>query len=77
MSELALEYEGRVLFQLIPAEETSRRAEEVASYGFGALRHGLVGFNRAGQVLVTLPGHEFGKPEIRAAIETLLAADEG
>lgn len=75
MSELATEYEGRVQFQVVSAEETQRRAEEVATYGFGGLRHGLVGFDREGQVRLTLPGHDYGEPEIRAAIETLLAAD--
>lgn len=73
MRGLAPEFEGRVAFNVVPAEETATRFEEIASYGFTELRHGLVGFGRDGSVLVKIPGHQFGEPEIRAAIETLLA----
>lgn len=74
MGELAQEYEGQVRFNVIPAEETARRQEEIESYGFAELRHGLVGFGRHGQVRVKIPGHQFGKPRIEEAVETVLSA---
>lgn len=75
MGELAQEYEGRVRFEVVPAEETENRQDEIDAYGFTAQRHGLVGFDPSGAALVKMPGHMFGKEEIDAAIQTLLAAD--
>lgn len=72
VGELAQEYEGRVEFNVIPAEETMRRAEELDSYGFTALKHGLVGFDATGEVRVKLAGHDFGKDRIAAAVEEVL-----
>lgn len=77
MGELAQEYEGRIEFVVIPAEETARRSQELDSYGFTAQRHGLVGFSSDGQVVAKLPGHAYGKEEIRAVAEQLLAAEKG
>ena len=74
MRELETEYQGRIDFVVIPAEETARRSQEIEEFGFTALRHGLVGFSTSGAAMVKLPGHQFGKPEIVAAAETLLAA---
>ncbi len=76
MGELEGEYAGRIDFVVIDAEETARRGQEIEEFGFTELRHGLVGFSSAGEPLVRLPGHQFGKPEIVAAIDTLLAAEE-
>lgn len=73
MCELEGVYGDRVDFVVVEAEETARRTPEIAEFGFTDLRHGLVGFSRAGEALVKIPGHQFGKPEIVAAIETLLA----
>ncbi len=73
MRELASEYEGRVQFNVIPAEETAARTDEIAEFGFTALKHGLVGFAADGDVVVKLPGHEYGKPEIVDAAEKVLA----
>jgi len=73
VGELATEYEGRVAFEVVPAEETARRAEEIERFGFTALRHGLVGFTAGGEPLVQMPGHAFGKQEIAAQVERLLA----
>lgn len=73
MGELEPQYEGRIDFVLIPAEETAKRADEIETYGFTEARHGLVGFTSEGDPLVKLPGHNFGKAEIVAAIEELLA----
>ncbi len=76
MGELAKEYEGRVVFEVIPAAETSQRSAEIASLGFTELRHGLVGFGPDGEVLAKLPGHDYDKAEIEAVVETLLATSE-
>lgn len=73
--ELEGEYQGRIDFVVIDAAETARRQQEIEEFGFTDLRHGLVGFSSSGEPLVKLPGHEFGKPEIVAAIDTLLAAE--
>lgn len=73
VSELKTEYAGRVEFVLIPAEETVKRFDEIEAYGFIAQKHGLVGYASDREVLVKLPGHNFGRSEIVAAIDTLLA----
>ena len=75
MGELEPEYEGRIQFVLIPAEETARRGDEIEEYGFTDQLHGLVGFTSEGEPLVKIPGHQFGKEEIVEAIETLLSED--
>lgn len=67
MSELETEYEGQVVFVIVPAEETVQRSEEIAAYGLGS--HGLVVFDAEGVPRAELPGHSFGKAEIVAAIE--------
>ena len=69
-----MEYEGRVDFEVIPAEETYQRFDEIEAFGFEAERHGLVGFDRNGDALVKMPGHNFSKDEIAEAIEALLIA---
>ena len=70
---LAPEYEGRIEFVVVPAEQTAQRGDEIELYGFTDLKHGLVGFTVGGDPLVKLPGHRFGEAEIRAACEQLLA----
>ena len=75
MSELETEYEGRVRFGLVSAEETAQRGDEIEAFGFTALKHGLVGFNGEGEAVVKMPGHQFGKAEITAKIEELLSAE--
>lgn len=72
MGELEKEYGDRVDFVLVPAEETAARFDEIEAFGFAQQRHGLVGFSPTGEPLVKLPGHDFGRPEIEAAIEELL-----
>ena len=76
MGELEPEYEGRVDFTIVSAEETATRQDEIQAFGFAEKRHGLVAFTSAGTPLVTIAGHEFGKEEIRAAAEAVLAASE-
>jgi len=73
VGELEKDYGDRVNFVLVPAEETAARFDEIEAFGFTQQRHGLVGFSPAGDALVKLPGHNFGKEEIEQAIETLLA----
>lgn len=75
MGELEEEYEGQVECVLVSAEETARRGDEIEAFGFAELRHGLVAFSSRGEPVVKLPGHQFGEPEIRDAIETVLAAE--
>jgi hypothetical protein len=72
VGELEEEYGERVDFVVVPAEETARRRDEIVAFGFEELKHGLVAFDPAGVPQVTLPGHQFGKEEIRAAVETVL-----
>ena len=72
MSELQQEYGDRVDFVVVDAAETAARKDEIEAFGFHDLRHGLVAFDSAGQAVVKLPGHEFGKAEITAAIEAAL-----
>ena len=75
MGELEPQYEGRVDFNIISAEETKLRSEEINSYGFQKELHGLVGFDAAGNVVVKLPGHNYGKAEIEVAVATVLAGE--
>ena len=73
MGELALEYKGQVDFVVVPAEETAARFEEIELFGFTELRHGLVGFAQDGEAVVKIPGHDYGRPEIAEAVQTVLA----
>jgi hypothetical protein len=70
--ELEPEYAGRVDFVLVPAAETAKRGDEIESFGFSDLKHGLVGFTCDRRAVVKIPGHAFGRAEIVAAIETVL-----
>ena len=58
-------------FRIIPAAETALAAEELESFGFTALRHGLVTFSAAGEPVGKLPGHNYGREEIVTAIEAV------
>jgi hypothetical protein len=70
VGELEVEYEGRVRFEIVSAAETAARAAEIAQYELGS--HGLVAFDAAGVERAHIPGHEFGRKEIVAAIEAAL-----
>ncbi|MAG64100.1 hypothetical protein CMO84_11325 [Candidatus Woesearchaeota archaeon] len=72
MSELATEYEGKVKFELISAEETLAAGEDMAEFGFNDAKHGLVAFDSQGEAKVKLPGHNFGREEIVSAIDQVL-----
>ncbi|MGQ0613984.1 MAG: hypothetical protein ACT4PV_09635 [Planctomycetaceae bacterium] len=67
MSELEKEYAGRARFNVLLA---TGREEEIKRFELGS--HGLVGFDAAGEAKVKLPGHNFGRDEIVAAIGKLL-----
>jgi hypothetical protein len=75
VGELEIEYEGRIQFVLIDAEETANRGDEIEEYGFADQLHGMVGFTSNRTVVVKMPGHSFGKEEIVQAIEKLLDED--
>jgi len=75
VGELETEYEGRIQFVVIDAEETAKREDEIEEYGFTDQLHGMVGFSSDRTPLVKMPGHMFGKEEIVEAIETLLGED--
>jgi thioredoxin-related protein len=72
VGELQAEYGTRVSFNVIPAEETKMRTEEVNGFGFEAQLHGLVAFDADGEAIVKIPGHQFGRDEIEAAIQQVL-----
>ncbi|MEM7309195.1 MAG: hypothetical protein AAF682_21100 [Planctomycetota bacterium] len=74
MRELESEYGDRVYFNVVPAEETAKVPDQIEAFGFTELKHGLVTFSPGGDAVVKLPGHDFGKEEIAAAIEAALAA---
>ena len=68
--ELEAEYEGQFKFEIIPPEETLKRAEELGLYDLGS--HGLVVLDAEGKELAHLPGHQFGRAEIEAAMQAAL-----
>ena len=72
MGELQKEYGTQARFNIIPSAETMERMDEVNSFGFEALKHGLVTFDAEGEAKAKLPGHSFGPKEIEAAIQEAL-----
>jgi hypothetical protein len=72
VGELETEYGDRIDFVIVPAEETARRGDEIEAHGFTALKHGLVGFGPDGEARVRMPGHQFGRAEIEAALPELM-----
>ena len=72
VGELQAEYGEQVEFNIVSPEDTAKAGDEIAAFGFTDLRHGLVAFTLEGDAKVKLPGHNFGKPEIVAAIESVL-----
>lgn len=73
MGELEKEYGDRVVFNVVPAEETARVPHEIEEFGFTAQKHGLVAFTADGEPLVLMAGHQFGRDEIEAAVQRVLA----
>jgi hypothetical protein len=68
--ELEIEYEGRVRFEIVAPEDTAKRAAELQQYDLGS--HGLVGLDADGVEKAHVPGHQFGREEILAAIEAVM-----
>lgn len=73
MRELETEYAGQFHFNVLSAEETKKRQDEVIGFGFEAQRHGLVILDPKGEALAKLPGHQFGRAEIESAMKNILA----
>jgi hypothetical protein len=64
-------YAGRVEFDV--REAFSDEGQVAAkTYGFGDLKHGMVGFEPDGTVAFKLPGHQFGRTEIVEKVEVML-----
>lgn len=68
MSELRDVYGEKVDFVIVPAEETKARGNEIERYNLSARKHGLVAFEASGAAVLTIAGHDFGKPEIEMAV---------
>ena len=51
-----------------PGEETAEREDELERYNLASRSHGLVALDQAGEAVVTIAGHRFGRPEIELAI---------
>ena len=64
--ELEPEYEEVITFTIVSAEDTATKGEEIEELELGS--HGLVAVAPDGEVVYTIPGHAFGKPEIEEAI---------
>lgn len=46
--------------------------EEIAAFDIGS--HGLVALRPGGELSGKIPGHQFGKPEVMAVLQALLAS---
>ncbi len=75
MGELEQVYGDRMDFNVVSAEVTAQSQDEIEALGFGDLRHGLAIYGPSGEPEVTLPGHQFGRAEIEAALRGVLSAD--
>ena len=70
VGELEQEYEGKVRFNVVSAEDTAELGHEIEEYELGS--HGLVAFSATGEVKAGIPGHQFGRKEIVDVIEQVL-----
>ena len=68
VSELRTVHGDQVDFVIVPAEETARRGDEIERYVLSARRHGLVAFEKTGEPVFAIAGHDFGKAEIELAL---------
>ncbi len=71
MGELQTEYEGRVKFEVLRADNDAGR-QAAMDYDFGKTMHGLAAFDAKGEHVFSLPGHSYGKAEIVAKLAELL-----
>ncbi len=73
MRELEQLHEGQITFSVV--QTAGQEAESgVEAYGVG--NHGLVVFDASGQVIKTIPGHDFQREELDQVCAELLAANE-
>jgi hypothetical protein len=68
VSELRDEQGDAVEFVIVPASETARRQAEIEHYNLAVRKHGLVAFDASGEPVLTISGHNFGRPEIEMAV---------
>ena len=68
MSELRATHGETVDFVIVPPEETAQRGPEIERYLLSARRHGLVAFEKTGEPVFAIAGHNFGKAEIELAL---------
>jgi hypothetical protein len=68
VSELRETHGDEVDFVIVSPEETARRGAEIERYLLSARRHGLVAFQKTGEPVFALAGHDFGKAEIELAV---------
>lgn len=69
VGELQNEYPDRVSFVIVPGAETKQRTAEIERYHLASRGHGLVAFDAAGEPVMTIAGHQFGRDEIVMAIQ--------
>ena len=72
VGELEKEYGDRVTFVVVDGSELPQRKDELKLYQLTSRGHGLVAFNSAGEVVMTIAGHQFGRAEIETAIAQAL-----
>jgi hypothetical protein len=60
---------GEVDWVVVPAEETAKRKDEIERYHLSARKHGLVAFDAAGEPVLTIAGHNFGRSELEMALK--------
>jgi hypothetical protein len=73
VSELEVEYAGRVRFAVRDVNTDEGQAA-VEKYGWQEALHGLVTLDADGNMVGTIPGHRYGKEEVQAKVEELIAA---
>ena len=66
------QYNGKVRFYVVEVDSQQVRDEIARWEGLG--NHGLVGTTAQRKLLVKIPGHTFGKPQIVEKIDALLKA---
>ena len=69
-----MEYEGQITVSIVDVNSDEGQAA-VKEYGWTEPRHGLVTLRPDGSMVGTLPGHRYGKAEIKAKVDELLAAE--
>lgn len=74
MSALAPQFDGRVNFTIVSAEETAKSADDLALYGFTEAKHGLVGLGSNGEAVVKIPGHNINPDALGEMVKSLLAS---